>query len=132
MKTIRFGSIVFLVVLALVGMAFAEAPAPFCAAKMHAVSMPVDEDGNYIWELTAEKDGEQIYYALIYFTKLKGIVIIRTPFVCTYDETTGEINAGIFMGMGVMPIDKPAEEIIEFTFGIFRELVEANAFISII
>ena len=134
MKAIRFGPVVIftLCVVLFTTMAFAEAPAPFWAAKMHAMSRPADGDGNYVWELEKTTDGEQVYYALVYLTKLKGIMIIRTPFICSYDETTGEIRAGVFMGMGIMPIDKPPEEIIDFAFKIFRELVEANALMTII
>jgi len=134
MKKIRYGpAVIFTLFVALfTTMGFAEAPAPFSAAKMHAMSRPVDSDGDYIWEYMGNKDGEQIHYVLVYLSKEKVILIGREPFICAYNEDTGEIQAGVFMGRGVMPINRPAEEIIEFAFEIFRELVEANAFTAII
>lgn len=133
MKKIRFGPVVIIaLVVLLTSMAFAEAPAPFSAAKIHAMSKPADADGDYIWEFAGDKDGEQVHYALVYLTETKSILIMREPFICAYNETTREIQAGVFMGMGVMPINRPAEEIIEFAFEIFRELVEANAFATLI
>jgi len=135
MKKMRYGPVVILAlfVVLFTAMAFAgEIPAPFCAAKMHAMSKAADADGDYIWKYTRDKDGEQINYVLVYLPEAKAILIGRELFICSYSEDTGEILAGVFIGMGVMPINKPPEEIIEFAFEIFRELVEANALLTII
>ena len=129
MKKIRFGPVVIftLFVALFTTMAFAEAPAPFSRAKEYAMFVPADADGDHVWEFTRNNDGEEIRYALVYLTKQRTILIAREPFVCAYVEDTQEVKAVIFMGYGFMPIDKPPEEILEFTFAIFRELVEANA-----
>ena len=127
MKTIQYGPLAFLVVLFFATMAFAEAPAPFCAAKQHAMKMAPDADGDYVWEFTKNGDGQEVRYALVYLASKKIILIGRDPIILGYIEDTGEIKAAVIMGLGTMPVEKPREVIIEFAFRVFRELVEAGA-----
>lgn len=132
MKKIRFGPLMILILLVLASVTFAEAPAPFCAAKQHALKMPTDSEGDYVWEFTKNDDGQQIRYALVYLTRDHMILIARDPFVCAYMEDTREIKAAVFLGYGFMPVEKPSEEIVEFAFKIFRELVAAGALGTVI
>ena len=127
MKMIRYASIVFLVLLLFATTAFAEAPAPFCKAKEYALKMNMDSEGDYVWEFSKNGDGQQIRYALVYLAQRKVILIARNVFVVAYMEETKELGAATFMGYGFVQIEKSREEIIEFAFRIFRELVEAGA-----
>lgn len=132
MKTIRFGPLMILMMLLFATVVFAEAPAPFCSAKEHAMKMGPDADGDYVWEFTKNGDGQEVRYALVYLVNKKIILIGRDPIILGYIEDTGEIRAAVIMGLGTMPVDKPREEIIEFAFKIFRELVAAGALGTII
>jgi hypothetical protein len=132
MKTIRCGPLAILILLALASVIFAEAPAPFCAAKQHAMKMPMDSEGDYVWEFTKNDDGQESRYALVYLTRDHMILIARDLFVCAYMEDTGEIKAAVFLGYGFMPVEKPPEEITDFAFKIFRELVASGALGTVI
>ena len=132
MKAIRCGPLVILILLILASVAFAEAPAPFCAAKEYAMKMPMDSEGDYVWEFTKNNDGHQVRYTLMYLVDQKIILIGREYLVFAYMEDTGEIKAAVFLGYGFMPVEKPSEEIIEFAFKIFRELVAAGALGTVI
>ncbi len=129
MKLRRYGPVVMLTLFVVVftTMAFAEPPAPFCKAKEYAMYMPKDAEGNHVWEFTKNVDGEEARYALVYLADKKIILIAKEPFVCAYMEDTQEIKAVVFLGYGFMPVEETEEKIIEFSFGVFRELVEANA-----
>jgi len=116
-----------LFVVFLATLAFAETPAPFAKAKEYALKMPMDSEGDYVWEFTKDGNGEQINYALVYLVKQKIIIIARAPFSCGYIEETGEIKCVAFMGMGFKQVESTQEQALKFCFGVFKELVSAGA-----
>lgn len=121
---------VFLIVSVLVCPLYGETidiPAPFCKAKEIALRMPADVDGDYIWGFVKNNDGQKVHYNLAYLGGQKTILISKEPVICGYIEDTKEMKCVVFVGYGFVPIDKPNQQIIEFCFAVFRDLVSAGA-----
>lgn len=117
---------IFICVLLLTGVAFAEAPAPFEKAKEYAMQKQ-DSDGDYVWEFIRESLEGLEQYALVYLPKPKIIIISKYPFSCGYLEETGEIKCIVLLGFSGQQVEATQDQAFNFVFTVFRELVAAGA-----
>lgn len=117
---------IIIFVLLLSGLAWAEAPAPFCKAKDYAMQQK-DAVGDYVWEFTKEFPEGLVQYALVYLPKIKVIIIAKHPLSCGYFEETGEMKCAIWLGFDFQQVEATQDQVFMFAFKVFRELVSAGA-----
>ena len=114
-------------VLLWVGLALAEAPAPFEKAKGYALNAKSDSSGNHLLIIERNIEGGLTKYILGYLPqhKIIGVGQIGNFGICVfqYQEDTKEFS--VFYNGYVLSGDN--QKIIDGAFKIFRELVEFGA-----
>lgn len=112
-------------------------PAPFQKAKEIALQVPIDANGEYLWQATISRNGQRMTYQIAHANLMtmdgqrhdivviirsigNHVVAIATCAICN-DFKYIDTARGV---MYFTPIDR--EKAIEAAFRVFRELVENN------
>lgn len=125
-KSIVFGVLAVLVI-GLMGITSNALPPPFSKALELAKSIPVDENGNHVWEKTIAIDGEDIIYLIGY--RESNDLLVMVKIIGPHGRAVG-VYQGIFFAevyaygylLGRVVLEE--KDACELGFQFFRELVE--------